>query len=90
MFKLTIDENDFAVLEIELPMGKTQDQILEAAQTEICAVITDGHIFGHHVRINGRCTTALALFLGHKLAHFCKSVSIFDPKMNEFVLSVWH
>jgi hypothetical protein len=83
MFKI---END--VLLITLPEGKTQEEIVKEAAEEIITI--EKEFYGKEIKINGRITTALALFLGHKLAHISKSVNIFDPKLNTYVLAVWH
>lgn len=79
-------END--VLFIELPHGKTQKELISQLDNEFPSI--EKECYGKEIKINGRCTTAMALFLGHKLAHISKSVSIFDPKENSYVLSVWH
>lgn len=75
-------------LKITLPEGKTQDEIIEIAVLEFPKI--EENLYGKHLQLNGRITTSLALFLGHKLAHIVKSVSIFDPKENAYVKSVWH
>jgi hypothetical protein len=84
MFELKLD-----VLKISLPEGKTQEEIIALAKEEITEEF-EKTLRGLDVKLDGRCTTSLALFLGHKLAHICKSVSILDPKENKFVKSVWH
>jgi hypothetical protein len=48
------------------------------------------NFFGKDIKVTGRCTTALAMLLGHELAHICKSVSIFDPKENSYVSVIQH
>ena len=83
MFTLNQD-----VLVITLPEGKTQQEIVSLASEAIKPIERD--LMGLDIKLDGRCTTSLALFLGHKLAHICRSVSILDPKERAFVLSVWH
>lgn len=75
-------------LRITLPEGKTQEELVSLLADEFKSI--EPNLYGKDIKINGRVTTAMALFLGHKLAHVCKSVSIFDPKMNSFVKAVWH
>lgn len=81
---------DGDILTVTLPTGKTMAEINEMAEAELKVTDTLQMCFGKHIKVNGRCTTALAIFLGHKLAHTCKSVSIFDPKENSFVLCIQH
>lgn len=85
MFRLEGD-----VLYVDLPQGRTQDELVESAKEEIRKMIKDGVFFGKDVKLNGRLTTGMALMLGHELAHVCKSVSVFDPKENEYILCVSH
>lgn len=79
-------END--VLQVTLPEGKTQAELVEMAKEEIKTIETS--LYGKDIKINGRITTAMSLMLGHKLAHITKSVSIFDPKLNEYIVAVSH
>lgn len=83
MFKV---END--VIVVTLPEGKTQSELIEIAKNEIVNIEKD--LYGKDVKLNGRITTGMALFLGHKLAHITKSVSIFDPKMNAYLTAISH
>lgn len=83
----TMTEN---TLTTELPSGLDQKQLVEIAQKEIDELIKSGALYGKELKINGRITTGMALMLGHKLAHVCKSVSIFDPKMNDYILCISH
>lgn len=76
------------ILEIELPQGLTQVELIEQCATEFKKI--EKEFFGKEIKINGRLTTGMALFLGHKLAHISKSVSIFDPKENSYVLIIKH
>lgn len=83
MFELNGD-----ILSVNLPEGKTQAELVEIAKTEIKKI--EKNLYGLDVKIEGRITTAMCLFLGHHLAHITKSVSVFDPKEREFVLCVKH
>lgn len=85
MFKL-----EGEILYCELPQGKNQDQLIEDCKSEIKGLVNTGSLYGKDIKINGRLTTGMALSLGHELAHICKSVSIFDPKMNDYVLCFKH
>jgi hypothetical protein len=76
------------MLGTELPSGKTQQELVEMLDKELPAL--EPEFYGKIVRINGRLTTAMALYLGHKLAHISKEVEIFDPKENSYVKAVWH
>ena len=77
-------------LEIILPQGHTMSELNTMAKAELSALIKEGQFFGKDIKINGKCTTAMAILLGHELAHVCKSVSIFDPKENTYVMCVQH
>jgi len=83
MFELKDD-----ILYVALPEGKTQEELIEECKKEISKI--EKELYGKEVKINGRITTGMALFLGHRLAHICKSVSIFDPKENRYIKAVWH
>lgn len=79
---------DGEVLSIILPQGHTMAELNVLAAEEIQELMPQ--LFGKNIKINGRCTTALAILLGHTLAHVCKSVSIFDPKENAYVKCITH
>ena len=78
------------VLKVNLPSGKTQEELVKEAHEEIRELINEGKFYGKNIKLNGRITTGMALMLGHELAHVCKSVSIFDPKENDYVLVIKH
>ena len=83
MLSLTND-----VLTITLPEGKTNAELLVMMKGELKDL--NEKFFGKEIKITGRITTHLALLLGHELAHICKSVSLFDPKLNTYVLVLSH
>lgn len=85
MFKLTDD-----TLQVILPEGKTQEELISLAKEEIDVLLQSKAFVGKDIKIDGRITTALSLFLGHRLAHACNSVSVYDPKIDKFVKAVWH
>jgi hypothetical protein len=87
MFNLLKEED---LLQVTLPEGKTQQELVEEAQKALDELISSGALYGANIRINGRLTTGMALMMGHKLAHVCKSVAIFDPKENSYVLCIKH
>lgn len=82
MFDIT-SGSEFVELGIALPVGKTNVEILEMAREGI--KFAESSFFGKHVKVYGRCTVPLAAWLGHKLAHVCKSLAFFDPKDNVYV-----
>lgn len=89
MFQIqTNEEAKNMVLNIYLPQGKTMEEINKEAEEELHTITTKFH--GYNVYVTGRCTTALAMLLGHELAHVCKSVSIFDPKEDQYVIVIKH
>ncbi len=76
------------ILTISLPEGKTQAELVGLAKDEIKPL--EKQFYGREVKLNGRLTTGMAIVLGHTLAHVCKSVSVFDPKENDYVLCIKH
>lgn len=89
MFQMQVNESaKNMVLNIYLPQGKTMEEINKDALDELQEAIPKMH--GYNVYVTGRCTTALAMLLGHELAHVCKSVSIFDPKEDCYVTVIKH
>jgi hypothetical protein len=82
---LTLEDD---VIRIELPEGKTQGELINLCAEEI-KNLQEG-FYGRDIKITGRLTTGMALYMGHALAHICKSVSIFDPKENTYFLCVKH
>lgn len=78
------------IMYVTLSEGKTQAELVSAAKEEIKALIESGAVYGKSIKLNGRLTTGMALMLGHELAHICKTVSIFDPKENDYVLCITH
>jgi len=87
MFKVEKCENGIE-LKVELPQGKTQGQLIEMTNEEIKKM--EYKLHGKKVYINGRLTTGMALLLGHRLAHICKAVYIYDPKEGQYFKAVWH
>lgn len=85
MFRL--EEN---TLFVQLPEGKTQSELVSDCKAEIRNLIASGVLYGKDIKLNGRLTTGMALCLGHELAHVTKSISVFDPKENSYVLCVKH
>ncbi len=90
MFKV-INENDTTVLlEVELPAGQTAEQLLNSMDQELETLAKASTFYGKDVKINGRITTYMCAFAGHKLAHICKSVSIFVPQENQYITVIKH
>jgi len=83
MFKL---EN--STIMVQLPEGKTQKELVEEGKEQIRSLIP--LMYSLNIKINGRITTGMALMIGHELAHICKSVSIFDPKENDYITCISH
>jgi len=75
-------------LEVSLPQGKTNEELLTLAAAELEGLKSS--FYGLNLKITGRITTHLAMFLGHELAHITKSVSLFDPKENVYFKVISH
>lgn len=80
------------ILTINLPEGKTNKEIISIAAEDMVDILhsTDAAFYGKDLIITGRITTHLAMWLGHKLAHVCNSISLFDPKLNENIVVISH
>jgi hypothetical protein len=76
------------IMYIDLPQGLTQGELIAQCRDELKGL--ESQCYGKDIKINGRITTGMALFLGHALAHITKSVSIFDPKENTYFVAVTH
>jgi len=79
---------DGDVLQVELPTGHTQEELVREAEKEIDEMAEQ--LYGKNLKINGRITTGMSLMLGHKLAYICKTVSVFDPKEKRYIVCVQH
>ena len=79
-----------SVLKVELPEGKNQQELVMELISELANSTLVKQLYGLDLKINGRVTTGMSLVLGHKLAHICKSVSVFDPKENAYIKTIWH
>jgi hypothetical protein len=80
------------VLKITLPEGLTNHYILELAKEELNVIANceENNFYCKDLTINGRITTHLAMFLDHRLAHICNSISLFDPKLNSNITVIKH
>jgi len=87
---MLFEMKDDGLLMVNLPQGLTQEELVTATKVEIRELIASGATYGKDVKVNGRLTTGMALTLGHELAHVSKSVSIFDPKENAYILCIKH
>lgn len=83
MLKCIFNLKEDGTLEVNLPQGKTMKEINEEAKKEI--EFMERGFYGKDIKVFGRITTALAMLLGHELGHICKSVSLFDPKLNKYI-----
>lgn len=78
------------ILKVSLPEGIGQKALISMAASNLDDLIGEGSVFAKDIKINGRITTGMCLMMGHKLAHVAKSVSIFDPKENDYILCIKH
>ena len=85
LFNLKEEDNNVSVLYVTLPEGRTMAEL-----TKECSEIMEKRVFGRDIRIFGRITTSMAMVLGHELCHVARSVSMFDPKENEYVECIKH
>jgi len=85
-----VENGDEIILEFTLPSDKTQEGLIWQMNEELNSPLKVGVTFGKDVKISGRITTGMCLWLGHKLAHICKSVSIFVPQEDIFLTVIKH
>lgn len=90
MTKILRFDDAEGIIYTDLPQGKTMAQLTEMCREEITDLIMENRVFGRDIKINGRLTTSMAMTLGHELSHVCRSVSLFDPKENSYVLCIRH
>ena len=90
LFSLKEEDNNVSVLYVTLPEGRTMAELTKECAGQIRDIIMEKRVFGRDIRINGRITTSMALVLGHELCHVAHSVSMFDPKENEYVECIKH
>ncbi len=76
------------VLTVEIPQGKNQEELLNQLNEELTTMEKD--LYGIELKITGRLTATMAMFIGHKLCHICKTVSLFAPLENRYVLVIQH
>lgn len=89
MFEIKPLSDTEVLLEITLPSNETQEGILKLAQEEFTKDFQQ-QFFGKKVKINGRITTSLSMWLGHALAHITKEILLFDPKENLYISVLRH
>ena len=90
LFNLKEEDNNVSVLYVTLPEGRTMAELTKECSEQIRDVIMEKRVFGRDIRIFGRITTSMAMVLGHELCHVARSVSMFDPKENEYVECIKH
>jgi hypothetical protein len=73
---------------VELPDGLTQAQILEKAKKELDEL--EAKLHGLELRFTGRITTTLSMYLGHRLAHIAKNISLYVPSEKGYILVISH
>ena len=90
LFNLKEEDNNVSVLYVTLPEGRTMAELTRECSEQIRDVIMEKRVFGRDIRVYGRITTSMAMVLGHELCHVARSVSMFDPKENEYVECIKH
>jgi len=70
-------------LVVTLPEGKTAEELVEQLISRI-----EPSLHGMDLKVNGRITTPMSAYLGHRLAHICKSISFYVPMEKQYVKAV--
>lgn len=79
------------VLRVGFGDPATGDTVVRDAQAAILDLERRGELSGGGLLcINGRCSVAVAVLLGHALAHMFAAIAVFDPKMNGYIVCVSH
>ena len=76
------------ILLVELPEGKTAEELVKLAKSGIDQI--EPNLHGLDLRINGRLTLPMAAYIGHRLAHICHSISFYVPMEKKYIKAVWH
>ena len=90
LFNLKEEDDNVSVLYVTLPEGRTMAELTRECSDQIRNIIMEKRVFGRDIRVYGRITTSMAMVLGHELCHVARSVSMFDPKENEYVECIKH
>ena len=90
LFSLKEEDDNVSVLYVTLPEGRTMAELTRECSDQIRNIIMEKRVFGRDIRVYGRITTSMAMVLGHELCHVARSVSMFDPKENEYVECIKH
>ena len=88
IFRIEKTAENEIILWGKLPKGKTQQELVFKAAKEISRMTE--LFYGCSVKINGVLTDAINCMLGHALSNVCRSVSVFDPKENAYILCIYH
>ena len=86
LFNLKEEDDNVSVLYVTLPEGRTMAELTRECSEQIRNIIMEKRVFGRDIRVYGR----MAMVLGHELCHVARSVSMFDPKENEYVECIKH
>lgn len=82
---------DGLVLRVRFGDPAAGDTVVRDAQTAILDLERRGELSGGGLLcIDGRCSVAVAVLLGHALAHLFAALAVFDPKLNGYIISVSH
>lgn len=79
------------VLHVGFGDPATGDVVVRDARAAILELEGRGELAGGGLLfINGRCSVAVAVTLGHFLAHLFTAIAVFDPKLDLYIVCVSH
>ena len=79
------------VLRVGLGESASGDMVVRDARAALLDLEESGGLAGGGLLcVNGRCTVAVAVMLGHLLSHLFLAVAMFDPKLDRYIVCVSH
>ena len=91
-YHIEVEGEKDGVLTLKIRFGRpTQnDEIVYDALAALKPIVDGGLTYGKVVLLHGPASLPVAAALGYKLAHICKAVAAFDPKINKGVIAIAH
>lgn len=80
-----VENGDEIILEFTLPSDKTQEELIWQMSEELDALLEGYLLYEKNIKITGKITTGMCLWIGYNLSYICKTVSIFVPQENTYL-----
>lgn len=86
MFTLIEETEDTVRIEIEIPLNKTNQELLNIAKAEV--PYFNSQLFQKQVKLFGNFPSFIVLYLAHAITHMTISVSIYVD--GDYIQSIYH